>query len=62
MKAQQKQKEAYDKKHSCPELYKLGTIVLKKGKEAMVLQQMLKFIVGLVVHDLDYKYYASIII
>lgn len=30
IKAQQKQKEAYDKKHSCPEVYKLGAVVLKK--------------------------------
>ena len=30
IKAQQKQKEAYDKKHSCLEAYKLGAVVLKK--------------------------------
>ena len=31
IKAQQKQKEAYDKKHSCLEAYKLGAVVLKKN-------------------------------
>ena len=30
IKAQQKQKEAYDKKHTCPDVYKVGSLVLKK--------------------------------
>lgn len=30
VKAQQRQKEVYDRKHFYPEVYKLGTVVLKK--------------------------------
>ena len=30
IKAQEKQKAVYDKKHSCPEVYKVGSVVLKK--------------------------------
>lgn len=30
IKAQQKQKETYDRKHSCPEVYQIGSVVLKK--------------------------------
>ena len=30
IKAQQKQKDTYDKKHSCPEVYQVGSVVLKK--------------------------------
>lgn len=30
IKAQAKQKKAYDKKHSCPEIFKVGSVVLRK--------------------------------
>ena len=30
LKAQERQKKNYDKKHSCPEVFKLGSLVLKK--------------------------------
>lgn len=30
IKAQARQKKAYDKKHSCPEVFKIGAVVLKK--------------------------------